>query len=473
MPALKIFISYSHNEHDLKVLDRLRNQLRALGDAIDVWEDRLLLPGDPWDEAIRAKLEAADLVLLLISENFIGSEYIQTVELKRAIERHVAGECRVVGIYARYIYFQDQVYARSELLPKSPRDGKLYPIDSKSAWDSDAEPYAIVIENLNKLIADLHRQQPNQGHAPAGAATWPELFGQLPLLLDEIELLQTINCDRRRHFVLELSDHLDKCRNADSNLIYLLPVCPRQQPLSLAKRLVYQRFKDFSGFFHRTQEEQEQHQHQREVDDKVVLKIKPEREATWGQFWKNVQHYILKTNEPDFDFEPFLRQAQAYWANTLRFALVFRVQQNHWNNMPVERHLAYIADQLARLPEGARKFVVFFACEFDYIDCEPNRSKYADQAETLRRLADEINAAGTGNIALALHDLPPVDSDDVNAWLNEVTDNDETNRHLVWPMLQRDMTEEECQRLQQNLYNLRRIESMQDAAYRYALQHAP
>jgi hypothetical protein len=98
---ITVFISYSHKDEDLK--ERVLVHLHALKRErlIGVWHDRMLRPGEHLDRAIEAELAAAKLVLLLISPDFIYSDYCTEKEMKRAFIRARKGECKVVPIILR------------------------------------------------------------------------------------------------------------------------------------------------------------------------------------------------------------------------------------------------------------------------------------------------------------------------------------------------------------------------------------
>jgi hypothetical protein len=98
---VSVFISYSHVDEKLK--DRLILFLTPLKreNIIEVWTDRDILAGDRWDESIKTQLEESDLILLLVSPDFIASEYCYNYEMQRAIERSKAGIARVIPILLR------------------------------------------------------------------------------------------------------------------------------------------------------------------------------------------------------------------------------------------------------------------------------------------------------------------------------------------------------------------------------------
>ncbi len=100
-PPIRVFFSYSHADDRHRI--RLEKALKLLErqGLIDTWTDRKLLPGDRWEEGIAEELERADLILFLVSDDFIASDFIWGREMKRALEREERGEARVVPVIVR------------------------------------------------------------------------------------------------------------------------------------------------------------------------------------------------------------------------------------------------------------------------------------------------------------------------------------------------------------------------------------
>lgn len=86
MRPVKIFISYSHKDEAL--MEEFFEFLQPLKYAgkIDIWNDKAIGVGDVWDEEIKAALEAAKIIIFLISPSFLASTYINRVEIARAFE---------------------------------------------------------------------------------------------------------------------------------------------------------------------------------------------------------------------------------------------------------------------------------------------------------------------------------------------------------------------------------------------------
>src|SRR2546422_9675505 len=95
---ITIFYSYAHKDEQLQIsLEKHLSTLKREG-LISNWHDRKIGAGQEWAGQIDAHLNAAQIILLLISADFIASEYCYDVEMKRALERHEAGEARRFSI---------------------------------------------------------------------------------------------------------------------------------------------------------------------------------------------------------------------------------------------------------------------------------------------------------------------------------------------------------------------------------------
>jgi TIR domain-containing protein len=101
--AIEVFYSYSHNKSDEKLKNELLKQLAGIErqGVIVSWHDRKITAGREWAGEIDEHINTAGVILLLISPDFISSGYCNDVELKRAMERHEAGEACVIPIILR------------------------------------------------------------------------------------------------------------------------------------------------------------------------------------------------------------------------------------------------------------------------------------------------------------------------------------------------------------------------------------
>lgn len=140
----KVFISYSKT--DKAYLEQLKKHLAPLRrqGLLETWDDMELVAGEPWDAAIHQQLNAADIIILLVSADFMVTDYVWDIEMKKAIERHERGEATVIPIILRPSLWQDAPFA---YLTAIPEKGKAI-----STWDNADEAWAHVGEKIKQAI---------------------------------------------------------------------------------------------------------------------------------------------------------------------------------------------------------------------------------------------------------------------------------------------------------------------------------
>lgn len=114
-----LFFSYSHRDENLR--DELETHLKLMHrqGLIRPWHDRKILPGAEWNPAINAQIENADIILLLVSADFIASDYCWTEELKVALRRHSFGEAKVIPVILRQCDWTSTPFAHLQSLPSN------------------------------------------------------------------------------------------------------------------------------------------------------------------------------------------------------------------------------------------------------------------------------------------------------------------------------------------------------------------
>ncbi len=153
MAPLTLFFSYSHQDANFK--SSLEVHLRALErqGLLSTWSDCKIRAGNELDREIQKQLELSDVFLLLISSDYIGSEYCWGVEFERAMERHRIGSAIVIPIIVRPCAWKQTSLGQLMALPK---DG--HPVTS---WESQDEAWSSVVEGLRRACSDqLNRQSP-------------------------------------------------------------------------------------------------------------------------------------------------------------------------------------------------------------------------------------------------------------------------------------------------------------------------
>ena len=119
--GVRVFMSYAHRDERLRdELDKHLSPLRRSA-LVEIWHDRRIIPGTELDEEIDRHLLTADLVLLLISPDFINSDYCYRREMRAALRRHAKGLARVIPIILRPVDWAGTPIGR---LLAAPRDAK-------------------------------------------------------------------------------------------------------------------------------------------------------------------------------------------------------------------------------------------------------------------------------------------------------------------------------------------------------------
>lgn len=142
-----MFISYAHQDEPFKIdLVKHLEPLRRMG-LIEEWHDRKIQPGEEWDKAISGNLKNSDVILLLVSIDFINSSYCYDIELEDALDRHEAGSARVIPVILRKCMWKHTPFAKLQALPKDARAVTLWP-DRDDALLDIAEGVSKVAEEL-------------------------------------------------------------------------------------------------------------------------------------------------------------------------------------------------------------------------------------------------------------------------------------------------------------------------------------
>ncbi|AUX42955.1 hypothetical protein SOCE26_043950 [Sorangium cellulosum] len=144
---IRLFFSYSHKDEALR--DALEAHLALLKreGLLQSWHDRRIAAGDAWAGQIDKHLHEADVILLLVSADFLASDYCFDREMKRALERHDAGEARVIPVILRQTDWHGAPFARLQALPKG---GK--PVTS---WQNQDEAWTEVAKGIRRAVEAL------------------------------------------------------------------------------------------------------------------------------------------------------------------------------------------------------------------------------------------------------------------------------------------------------------------------------
>ena len=155
---IEVFFSYAHEDEKLR--DDLAKQLKLLErqGVISAWHDRQIVAGSEWGRAIDTHLDSAQVILLLISPDFLASDYCFDIEVKRAMERHETGEARVIPVVLRPVdYWQEASFGKLQALPTNAK-----PV---TTWENRDEAFRIVAQGIRQAIAQLTANPPRPSSA--------------------------------------------------------------------------------------------------------------------------------------------------------------------------------------------------------------------------------------------------------------------------------------------------------------------
>ncbi|MEP7121656.1 MAG: TIR domain-containing protein [Byssovorax sp.] len=148
---IHLFFSYAAEDESLRIeleaqLANLKRQGRIVG-----FDRRMIGAGQEVNAVLGERFEQAQVILLLISPDFMASDYCNDVEVKRAMERHERGEARVVPVLVRPCDWVGAPFAKLRALPRS---GKAV-----TSWDDRDEAWVDVVVGIRAAIEEVQWTQ--------------------------------------------------------------------------------------------------------------------------------------------------------------------------------------------------------------------------------------------------------------------------------------------------------------------------
>ena len=182
MSPISLFYSYSHRDEAFRQDLEAHLSFLRRGKLIAEWHDRKIDAGDEWKAQIDHYIGTADIVLLLVSADFIASDYCWGEEMTKALARHERGEARVIPVILRPCRWTSTPLARLQAVPK---DAKA--VSEWSSRDAAFDDIATAIERTVQELRERRRRATKQSRTEAEEAalvaaeearkTKPELGG--------------------------------------------------------------------------------------------------------------------------------------------------------------------------------------------------------------------------------------------------------------------------------------------------------
>lgn len=147
MQDINVFYCYAREDRELR--DQLERHLSNLKRQYRLknWYDRQILPGENWEKAIDAQLNNAHLILLLISPDFMASDYCYGKEMQQALERHTSGDAMVIPILLRPVHWEGAPFGKLQMLPTDAV--------ALTRWPDRDEAFYDIVLGVQKAILEL------------------------------------------------------------------------------------------------------------------------------------------------------------------------------------------------------------------------------------------------------------------------------------------------------------------------------
>jgi hypothetical protein len=137
-----VFISYSHKDEEWK--DRLVTHLGVLQSQglLDLWDDRRISAGEDWEQEIQEAMATASVAVLLVSANFLTSQFILGEEVPRLLERRDKEGLHIFPVIVKPCVWQTVGWLSR--MQARPKDGR--PLSAGDEHQIDADLAAIATE---------------------------------------------------------------------------------------------------------------------------------------------------------------------------------------------------------------------------------------------------------------------------------------------------------------------------------------
>ena len=170
-----IFISYSKFDHKSKAfIERHLGSLRHLGN-VELWHDGEIRLGDDWFEEIETKLNSCNVAVLLISTDFLGSDFCMNEEVPTLLEKRRREGMMIAPILVRPCAWKIVPWlAAIQMLPqRDPPTDHDTPLLTLSKLKQEAELTKVVIE-IHRFLEEKSklREMPREATKPTSPLMW-------------------------------------------------------------------------------------------------------------------------------------------------------------------------------------------------------------------------------------------------------------------------------------------------------------
>ncbi len=167
---IEIFCCYAREDQNL--LEKLKISLAPLQNQSlisTIWSDTNINPGTDWEKEIHQHLNTAQIILLLVSPDFIASNYCYSVELAQAMKRHEKEQAQVIPIILRPTHLKGAPFVNLQMLPTGAR-----PITS---WKDPDDAFLDIVQGVEGAVEALIKRAEERKRLRQEQARMISLFG--------------------------------------------------------------------------------------------------------------------------------------------------------------------------------------------------------------------------------------------------------------------------------------------------------
>lgn len=174
---MKGFVAYS--KADSSAVKRLVVHLKGLEyeGLIETWHDRQIAPGDEWDSKIRAEISAADVIIFCVSADLLATDYVQRVEIPKAIARQEQGKATVIPVIFKNCAWQGHALGKLQAIPAKGGTVQEYIRngDPDDIWTEVASAVRDAVrarqetDDHNRTVSSAQKAPPATRGQPSGA----------------------------------------------------------------------------------------------------------------------------------------------------------------------------------------------------------------------------------------------------------------------------------------------------------------
>ena len=185
LPAsLELFYSYADPDENLCTeLDRHLSQLRRDGFIVALHKHQIPA-GQDRAKVLDQHLNTASIILLLVSSDFLASDYCYSTEIQRAMERNAAGEARVLPLLLRPCDWQHAPFAHLQALPSNGVPLTL--------WDNRDAAFADVVQGIRATLQDVQHLGVSTS-PPAFPHIWNIPYPRNPVFTGREDILKQLS----------------------------------------------------------------------------------------------------------------------------------------------------------------------------------------------------------------------------------------------------------------------------------------